>query len=967
MQENIESSFEERIYLSANPDVEAAIRRGEYSSGLEHYQQVGKNEGRVASAQQFVLEQSKQLRHQMQVVSNCNQQLDALRSSTSWRITEPLRAIVRSLRGKSFRTDRKAHVKSDAQEFKHPSSFPVSVLETLPAGFDSDIYVKLNPDLAEAGVDPAAHYLLHGCREGRSFSMPDESSAKFDKRLPVDFDKEMYLKLNPDLAEAGSDPVAHYLSHGCLEGRTYSLPKLDIRGDDRLKGNVETVLVVSHEASLTGAPVLSLNLAIALLKRNNVVVLLLGGGPLADLFRYAGASVLTISNSGVSPAHISLIVDELCERFNFKFALVNSIESRAVLPSLSKRFVPTITLIHEFASYTRPRDAFRNAFLWSGEVVFSAKVVLENALAEYSDLNERSAHILAQGRCLLPGTELNDEKRKAESLLISRLMRPSGHPEDTFVVLGAGLVQLRKGVDLFIECAARIAHSPGGAKFRFVWIGKGYDPDNDIGYSVYLADQIRRAGLQGSVVFLKETTAIEAAYKEADLFLLSSRLDPLPNVAIDAMAHGLPVLCYNKTTGIADFLIKVGLGDSCVADYLDSSDMVVKLLAFSNSKALRDKVSSKTRSASVSYFNFSEYITGLEGLAQAGVGRMQQEKIDTKVILESGLFRRDFSCPPHLKYQQESEAIRSYVRSWAAGIGRRKPFPGFHPGIYLEQHGLVTKGADPFADYLRAGQPVGAWNCPVIVAHQVADGDLPESQRVALHIHVHYPELLHEIITRLSRNIVRPDLFISITDEKIRESVIDGVKNYRGKVVDIQLVPNRGRDIGPLLTTFGQRFIKDYEFVGHIHTKKSVDVTDSSVGKSWYRFLLENLLGGDVVTGMADSILATLESDPALGMVFPDDPNILGWGGNQAFATPLADKLGLKLPEHFIFPVGTMFWARTRALAPLVDLTLHWESYPEEPLPYDGTTLHAIERLISLVSSLNNFGNATTNIFGLSR
>ncbi|MFD2273638.1 glycosyltransferase [Undibacterium arcticum] len=109
---------------------------------------------------------------------------------------------------------------------------------------------------------------------------------------------------------------------------------------------------------------------------------------------------------------------------------------------------------------------------------------------------------------------------------------------------------------------------------------KGYDPDNDIGYSVYLADQIRRAGLQEHVFFVDETNAIEVAYEEADLFLLSSRLDPLPNVAIDAMAHGVPVLCFNKTTGIADFLIESGLRNHCVAEYLDSADMAEKNRGF---------------------------------------------------------------------------------------------------------------------------------------------------------------------------------------------------------------------------------------------------------------------------------------------------------------------------------------------------------------------------------------------------
>ena len=35
----------------------------------------------------------------------------------------------------------------------------------------------------------------------------------------------------------------------------------------------------------------------------------------------------------------------------------------------------------------------------------------------------------------------------------------------------------------------------------------------------------------------------------ADLFYVSSRLDPLPNVAIDAGMLGLPVICFEGATG----------------------------------------------------------------------------------------------------------------------------------------------------------------------------------------------------------------------------------------------------------------------------------------------------------------------------------------------------------------------------------------------------------------------------------
>lgn len=39
--------------------------------------------------------------------------------------------------------------------------------------------------------------------------------------LPEDFIPKVYLLLNPDIAEAGVDPIRHYIAHGAFEGRIY--------------------------------------------------------------------------------------------------------------------------------------------------------------------------------------------------------------------------------------------------------------------------------------------------------------------------------------------------------------------------------------------------------------------------------------------------------------------------------------------------------------------------------------------------------------------------------------------------------------------------------------------------------------------------------------------------------------------------------------------------------------------------
>lgn len=53
-----------------------------------------------------------------------------------------------------------------------PQSRKLSVLAPapeLPADFDPDTYLRLHPDVAAAGIDPARHWLTHGYSEGRAY------------------------------------------------------------------------------------------------------------------------------------------------------------------------------------------------------------------------------------------------------------------------------------------------------------------------------------------------------------------------------------------------------------------------------------------------------------------------------------------------------------------------------------------------------------------------------------------------------------------------------------------------------------------------------------------------------------------------------------------------------------------------------------------------------------------------------
>ena len=93
----------------------------------------------------------------------------------------------------------------------------------------------------------------------------------------VDFDPEFYISQYPDIAAAGIDPYRHFVFYGRREGRVGESPRLESADQIlALDPRKETIIVVSHEASRTGAPVLSLNLVMAFKQKYNVITMLLG-------------------------------------------------------------------------------------------------------------------------------------------------------------------------------------------------------------------------------------------------------------------------------------------------------------------------------------------------------------------------------------------------------------------------------------------------------------------------------------------------------------------------------------------------------------------------------------------------------------------------------------------------------------------------------------------------------------------
>lgn len=207
-------------------------------------------------------------------------------------------------------------------------------------------------------------------------------------------------------------------------------------------------------------------------------------------------------------------------------------------------------------------------------------------------------------------------------------------------------------------------------------------------------------------------------------------------------------------------------------------------------------------------------------------------------------------------------------------------------------------------------------------------------RNLLVHIHAFYPDILAEMLRRFEAPATLVNMVVTVTTEAAYRAVATVVDGSGFTGVQVLLVENRGRDIGPFLDVVLDQAEEDALLL-HVHTKKSPDLIEAH-GARWRAAIYESLLSQDAVDAF---------DDPELGLLFPDSSRSVGWGRNKSICQAIADHFGTPLQSHpGPVPVGNMFFVRVRVAQAMREATqaLPW---PREPVPYDGTVLHAIERM----------------------
>jgi glycosyltransferase involved in cell wall biosynthesis len=318
------------------------------------------------------------------------------------------------------------------------------------------------------------------------------------------------------------------------------------------------VAFISHESSLSGAPLLLLNL-IKLLNKHQVcqsLIIMKRGGTLDSLFKEEVSTVIVKpSDYQLGKTFMGKVIDYLSYKKRLRILqttlreydviISNTVANGRLLKTLLKCKKPIITYVHELDSAMAICDRLgdtsltlkhSNAFFSPTDAV--SDNLIKNHKIPASIIKPLNYHFE------MPESEILRHKQEKKSAFLNMYQIPAGK----FYVVGMGSATLRKGIDLFVEiCQQTISQDKG---IHFIWIGDFIENETKAKIQQIIADN----GLSEHLTITGFIAPSRDNLLPFDIFALTSREDPYPLVVLEAAFLEIPSISFTGGGGIGSFV-----------------------------------------------------------------------------------------------------------------------------------------------------------------------------------------------------------------------------------------------------------------------------------------------------------------------------------------------------------------------------------------------------------------------------
>ena len=115
-----------------------------------------------------------------------------------------------------------------------------------------------------------------------------------------------------------------------------------------------------------------------------------------------------------------------------------------------------------------------------------------------------------------------------------------------FTVISAGRLECQKNFPMLVRAFSDFAKDKNDVVLHIY--GEGNDKD-------MLQDLIDKLGCGEKIKLMGRSNDLVSVYKEANLFILSSNYEGMPNALLEAMAIGLPCISTDCPTGPSEMIV----------------------------------------------------------------------------------------------------------------------------------------------------------------------------------------------------------------------------------------------------------------------------------------------------------------------------------------------------------------------------------------------------------------------------
>lgn len=726
-----------------------------------------------------------------------------------------------------------------------------------------------------------------------------------------------------------------------------------------LSNTVITDIILSHEGSRTGAPVVCKNLASSMSQDGQPVLISFGEN--AVFKELDNVPLINFSNPGSRTSYWGFLLGRWllglgCLSDDTRI-IGSTLESSEFLIGFCDAVNKGACIILHEHPYYYGHDKLERLFAAAQSVIYSSDYVLNGwKIALKSDADKYFHHWLWTKQ----PQPIQSVPRADNSLEGENELKLIPAKDNQIMISGAGHIQPRKGVHLFLEIVAelarRIQSSPQFSNYKIVatWIGK---PEHATEYSLYVsskANWIQRELENLKIDLLPSCDDYLAYIQDSDIFLSTSTVDPLPNVVLDALASGVPAFVIGGSNGHEEYYRLHGMGELVLPpnSIESSAQACVEFLSSGgeNHNLTRSRMENliKTFPSQASYAALvREEATKANAIYQdvcRSALRLSREGwID--IVRDYGSHFVSYQFPERqLEYGSIVAALHAY---WGYHSKVQSPLSAKFTYRKLIHALLTEQSLESIKNHEIAS---------IIDLNKQAQ---ESNSNYDIHIHSYYPDVALNILQRIEKFSQHPRKVLITYPHKVAHEVEAILNETTLNIVCIE-TPDIGRNILPI-KYLTQHIESDYLI--HLHTKKSTH-SDPTMIEKWNEYLISSLIGNEQHPSRITKILDTMH-ERHCAVAYPLEPTYQQIGRNSAGMNKIIHQLhanslipassnSLKNEMYFPYPCGCMFIAETKfylkTLVPMINLVD--EDEITEPLAYDGTALHAIERCIPLAASL---------------